>query len=1144
MKLSVISVFFSTCIVCANSLYAQDTRISLQLKDATVKEILNEIERVSEFIFIFRNDAVDLDRKITVSVLDKSIEHLMDLLFGSTDNSYEIIDRQVIISKRLKPSTSDAKLQQQTIVTGTITDEKNSPLPGANVLLKGTLTGVVTDAEGRYSINVPNRDAVLVFSFVGFATQEIAVGSRSEWNVHLSEISSEIEEVVVIGYGTVKKRDLTGAVSSVKAGDLNIVSTASVGHVLQGKAAGLSVIQNSAQPGGGLDILIRGAGSVNAGNRPLYIVDGFPIAATSEQSLGNTDRLNSGTQGILNFLNPNDISSIDILKDASATAIYGSRAANGVVLITTKRGTVGKPTVSFSASYALQKHTDIYDVFRLKEWMDEKNVASWDMWMYDNEVYPYGNRTLEEANELPKNGVKYKLPYTDTEIENAGEGTDWIGLVTRDGHIEQYNLSIQGGTPESKYLMSANYYDHHGIIKNSRMKRYTGKINFDQNLSKYFKLALNLAASRLDNDNTPLGDGQWEKSGLIRAAVQMGPHIEAKLPDGSYPINPMLPTQPNPYSLLEVTDNSIIDRIVANSSITAEPVKDLLIKLNVGLDRSIHKRHTYMPKTTLYGGNSNGIATINERGNEQYLTEITASYHLRLKEAHQLAFLAGYSYEQFKTSEDNSGNNNFLTDGFLWNNLNAGEGTKVVGSNAYSNKMASFFGRINYTLLDRYLFTATLRTDGASVFARNHKWGVFPSVALGWNMSEEEFMSFGKDIIHLLKWRISYGQTGNSDIGSNAFASYYPQIAWATHDDGPVVGVFPSRLENPDLKWETTSEFNVGLDVSVFDGRISASFEYYRKVISDLLNFKPLNTYQDISFVMANIGKTQSRGFEITLNTGNFSRQNFSWTSDLTFTTYRDRWLERTDDWKPAVFENVTDPIRANYYRQAVGILQTSDARPAAQQDLRPGQLIIADINGYVRDADDNPAVDASGKFMLTGNPDGIIDDADTRLTGSRDPGFIIGLGNRIKYKGFDLGFHFYGMFQRVMEDPTRMAYGVSSWPIAQYGYNGLRSVRNRWMPDRPSTTHPSSFYSGSRYGNGDFFLEKAWFIRLQTIGLGYTLPENKLLNKLVSSLRVHVDVNNVFVITPYGGLDPETDSYTAAYPNARTYSVGIDIKF
>ena len=395
----------------------------------------------------------------------------------------------------------------------------------------------------------------------------------------------------------------------------------------------------------------------------------------------------------------------------------------------------------------------------------------------------------------------------------------------------------------------------------------------------------------------------------------------------------------------------------------------------------------------------------------------------------------------------------------------------------------------------------------------------------------------------MLKLRISYGQTGNSSIGSNAFASYYAMPAWNNADGTPQIGVFQARLENPDLKWETTTELNFGLDFSLFEGKIGGSFEYYHRVISDLLNYKLLNTYHDISFVMANIGKTQSKGFEATINTKNLTSTDFSWTTDFIFSMYRDNWLERTADWKPNVYENTNDPIRAVYSRVAVGILQTGDPVPAAQPDLRPGQIIIADINGYKRDDYGDPVVE-NGKFILTGMPDDIIDDADTRLFGTTDPGYIAGLSNHFRYKTIDFNFELNGMFDRAMMDPTYMDFGVSADGIAQYGYNGLRILTTRWTPDNPSTTQPSSFFGWSRYGYGDWFYEKAWFIRLQNVSLGYTLPASILHQKVFSSLRVYFDMNNLVVFTPYKGLDPETDAYAAAYPNARTYTFGLDVTF
>jgi len=1042
-------------------------------------------------------------------------------------------------------SAININAQDNTVtVKGTIVDADNAPVIGASIMVTGTTMGTVSDANGNFSIPVP-RGAELKISFIGMVTQTFIITDQGVLNVKMEADTAKLDELVVIGYGTVKKRDLTGSVSSVKTDDINLTSNVSIGQGLKGKAAGLSVSQNSAQPGGGLDILVRGGsgGSQYTDDTPLYVVDGVPISAL-DQPGSNNERLNAGTQGVLNFINPNDIASIEVLKDASATAIYGARAAAGVILITTKRGVSGKPVVSYSTSFATQKHTNIFDVFNLKDWMVERNTSTWDYWMFENDVNPYGARTLEQAMEAPRNGVQYRLPYTDKQINEAGEGTDWVKLVTRDGTIQQHNLGIQGGTELTKYMVSLNYFDHKGIIKNSEVKRYSARVNLDQTINDIFKTGVNLTLTRMDNDNTPLGAEQWEKSGLIRAAVQMGPHIKAIDENGNYPINPLLPTQPNPYSLLTVTDNSKMDRVLGNVFITAEPMENLVFRMNFGTDMAYQNRNTYMPKTTLHGNLAGGLASINQTKNQSLLADINGTYSFSLNdEAHRFIIMAGASTEKMIGSGHNLGNNQFLTDGFKWYNLQSGEGTKIVGSWGSENEFRSFFSRLNYTLLDRYLFTATFRADGASVFSKNNKWGFFPSVALGWNISEEPFMESFKSTLDLMKFRISYGQTGNSSIGSNAFAAYYAQSAWNNFDDSPQTAVFNGRLENPNLKWETTAVFNVGVDVALFNSRINFVADYFSRVTSDLLDMKALNSYHELSFVMDNIGKMQGNGLELTLNTKNISTRDFTWSTDFTFSLYRNKWLERAPDWKPSVYESEKDPTAAYYGRKAIGILQTGDPVPAAQPDLRPGQIIIADIDGYKRDLNGDPVVE-NGRFVLTGGPDGLIDDADTKLLGTMDPGAVLGLNNRFHYKNIDFSFDFNGMLDRRMMDPTFMAYGASADGIAQYGYNGLRIVKKRWMPDLPSTVNPSSFYGWSRYGAGDWFYQDAWYIRLQSISVGYNVPIKRGMEKVFSGLRLFADVNNLFVITPYKGLDPETDGYAAAYPNARTFTVGLDIKF
>jgi TonB-linked SusC/RagA family outer membrane protein len=1031
---------------------------------------------------------------------------------------------------------------QNKLITGTlISNESNTPVAGVTVTAKGTKVSTITEDDGTYRLMVPNTATTLVFSSIGYVTQEVAINNRGTIDLSLVPLRKGLDEVVVVGYGTQKRRDLTGAVSTIKAEDLVLTGGPDIGNMLKGKAAGLMIRQNSAQPGGGLDILIRGAGSISASNDPLIVVDGFPISDLQQPETGG--RYNAGTQSILNTFNPNDIASVEVLKDASATAIYGSRAANGVVLITTKRGsaTDGVPNVQYSTNFSFQKYNNSFDVLPLNEWMQVRNEAAWEQWNFDNNVFPYGTRTLEEAQANPV-GADFHNLYTQNAINNVGRGTDWFDLVTRDGFTQQHNLSVAGGSKGTKYLLSGNYYDQNGIVKNSGFKRITIRANVDQQINRFIKLGINLTASRINNNNSQLGSDRYENSGVIRAALQQGPHIKAIDEDGNYPLNPQLATQPNPYSLLTITDKGRVERTLLNSFLDITPINGLLIKLKAGVDRGLTNRWNYWPTTTLHGAALHGRASVANTDVNDYLLEGTANYTKTIGNDHNFNVLVGLSEQKTKRDNNSESNTGFITDAFLWNNLNAGSGTKTVGSSRQENMIASYFGRVNYNFKERYLLTATIRTDGASVFSRNHKWGTFPSVAVGWNISEEPFFAQFSNTVPQLKIRMSYGQTGNASIGSNAFAAYNAFPAWLSGNDLIEIGVSPGRLENPDLKWETTTEKNIGIDYSILKGRISGSIEVYDKIISDLLAIKPLNSYNVVSQVMANIGETQSKGFEVTINTLNTDKKNFQWRTIFTVSKFKDRWRKRADDWKPAVYESANDPIRAMYSRVSDGIMQIGD-KVASQPELRPGMIKILDSDGYVRDDNGNPVVDENGRFLRTGSPDGIIDDADTRLLGTKDPKLIGGFTSIFNYKDFTLNLDFNGLFGRKMEDPNYVEYGVSAEPIYTYGHNTLRTVKERWTPENPSTTHPSSYYGWSPYGAGDFFLQKAWFVRLQNVSLGYKLPQ-RWIKQVFSVVQLHVDAQNLFVITPYDGVDPETDSYTAAYPNIRTYTIGANFTF
>lgn len=1030
--------------------------------------------------------------------------------------------------------------QEHTVTGAVTTDIDGKALVGVSVIVKGSKAGVTTDANGAYNIKAPAGNVILVFSFVGYANQAVSLKGAATMNVVLVPANKSLDDVVVIGYGTQRKRDLTGAVSSVKTKDLVLSSGPEIGGMLKGKVAGLSIRQNSAQPGGGLDILVRGAGSVNASNAPLFVVDGFPISDLQQPESGG--RYQAGTQSILNSFNPNDIESIEVLKDASATSIYGSRAANGVILITTKRGSEGALRVQYANNFSYQKYNNPFDVLPLNEWMQVHNEAGQEQWDFDNHVIPYGTRTRAEAEANPVNGLYRKL-YTKNAINNVGRGTDWFKLVTRNGATRQHNLSLAGGTKSTKYLLSGNFYDQDGIVKNSGFKRYSIRANIDQEINKFVKLGFNLTSSRIDNNNSQLGGDQFENSGVIRAAIQQGPHIQAIDEDGNYPLNPQLALQPNPFSLLTITDQSRIERMLANVFVDITPIKNLTIRLKAGMDRGYTKRQSYIPTTTLHGALEHGRAFISNSDKDDYLLEATANYTKTLFSEHKFDFLAGVSQQKFINRFNSAGATGFITDAFLWNNLGAGSIQLPTNSVGSKNLIASYFGRINYNFKGRYLFTATVRTDGASVFAANNKWGTFPSAAVAWNVAEEPIFAKFKKTVSQLKLRFSYGQTGNATINSNAFAAYSAYPAWLSGSDARLIGVSLSRLENPDLKWETTTGTNIGLDFSLFNGKVDGSVEVFNNVISDLLATKSLNSYQEINSIIANVGKTQSKGFEVTINTRNIQTKNFQWRTMFIFSRYKDNWKERAPDWKPFVYESANDPIRAYYSRISDGILQVGEKASVSQPELKPGMIKIKDLDGFQRDANGNPVVDANGRFIRTGKPDGIIDDADTKLIGSNDPSYSAGITNIITFKNFSLNFDFNAMFGRRLADPNYTAYGISAYGVSSNGYNALRSVKDRWTPTNPSTTHPSSFWGFSPYGVGDFFLQKAWFVRLQNVSLGYNLPR-KILKNVFSAVRIHLDAQNLAVFTPYTGVDPETDAHTAAYPYIKTFTAGLNVTF
>jgi TonB-linked SusC/RagA family outer membrane protein len=1002
---------------------------------------------------------------------------------------------------------------QNVNINGRVSNTFGEPVPGVNIVVKGTTLGVVSDNSGNYAIRAPGNGSVLIFSSLGFVTREIEYSGQNPLDVTMENESLGLDEIVVVGYGVQKKRDLTGAVSSIKLNDAPVPTFSTISHALAGKASGMRVTQNSAQAGGGSKFRIRGETSTGAGNEPLIIIDGFPVTSTSNLSSGS--RYNAGsTDNLLESLNPNDIASVEILKDASSTAIYGSRAGHGVIIVTTKRGRQGQMQVNYSGNLSVQTMKNGYEMLNAKEYMEHWNRVEKERYLQKNGQGIYAAYTPAVPN--PPDFVPR---YSGAQIADA-KTTDYFSEVTRTGIQHSHNLSMSGGTEATQYMASLNCFSQQGVIKNNNMDRLTANVNLDQQISKYAKAGVSFNLSRNKYDNVPLGDAEWENAGIIVSAVRFAPYVPVRDENGKYSLNPDMTQTPNPVSLLEITDNTVKDRLTGSAYIQIEPVKNLILKASLGADRKYAKRKSYLPATTLSGAATNGNANVKQEDMSDYLMDLTANYSMTVG-SHSLTALAGYSYQQFNVEGLSAGNTDFPIDGFLYNNLAVGNGARpAVGSSASKSSLGSYFGRINYSFKGKYLLTATVRADGDSDFNPKYRWGYFPSASAGWRFSDESFMQSVSGILSNGKLRAGYGQTGNSNVGNRIRDAYGAGTNYVFGDNG-TTGVSVTRLGNSELTWETTSEFNVGLDLGLFNNRINASLEYYNRIISDLLvTNRSLISYHEITGIADNIGKTRGTGFELTLNTVNISNSKMFWSTDLTVSTYRDRWEQRSPTWKPAVYQSVKDPVRPVYRYMADGLMAVGETAPAWQPALLPGQIKLK-----------NQADEA-------GNPN-ILDQYDQTLIGSEDPAFTFGFNNTLRYGNFDFNIYFYGEVGRWKD-----ASYYDSWVAGQTGNNFenvARGTLDSWFHDNQNTKQPNVISNTYANRSNDYWLKKNSYIRCRNITLGYTVPVSR---KILNSIRVYADVNNPFVITDWNGVDPETDNDRYAYPNVTSFSFGVDISF
>ncbi|MGC3944783.1 MAG: SusC/RagA family TonB-linked outer membrane protein [Chryseolinea sp.] len=978
--------------------------------------------------------------------------------------------------------------QDGKVVTGVVKDEEGVALPGTNVLEKGTTNGTVTDADGSYRLVVKSSSSVLVFSFVGAETKEVTVGDQADISVSLQSSASSLTEVVVIGYGTQKRSDVTGAISSLKRESFNQGVVTNPGQLLQGKVSGVNVTTASGEPGAAQNVIIRGIGSLRSGTQPLYVVDGFLLDNSSQGFDTNP----------LNFLNPNDIESMDVLKDASATAVYGSRASNGVVVITTKKGKSGQTQMNLSASAAWSKMSNKIPVFTADEFRS---------------VVPAEGGTLQDFR----------------------ANTDWQDELTQTGVSKQVDFSIGAATSEKfNYYASVGMQDQEGILKTSDLKRYSGKLNMNQKaFNGRLSIDYNLVASHTENLRPNIGS-------TISDMLALNPTIPAYT--NGEPT--MLTTNAlNPLKRYEIySDKAVNNRILSSISPSFEILDGLVYKLNLGVDYSTTTRdQQYEPYPAVINESnvSNGALTTIMGANTNKLVENTLTYNWH-KNVHNVTLLAGHSYQSFLEE-----NRSFSYAGFANNNIepkyqdqtSSTTYPTTVSSSAVKNELQSYFGRVNYSFDDKYLLTATLRADGSSKFGENNKYGYFPSVAAGWNISREDFMS--NSFFDNLKLRASWGQTGNQDIpakitkasysedrlitGNQSFNTY-PINPAATSISGYPYGIVFTRLANPNLKWEVSTQFNVGFDFAILNNSLTGSIDYFNKESSNiLLEVTPSDPVQPTATYWRNIPnmKIQNNGFELGLEYNGNTGGDFSYNigGNVTY---------------------IQNEVKDSPYT----VLTTGAAQGGGQTG--------ATINGYVNGEPigafymftfDGIGANGLNQFRDT-NGDGAILDNDRTVVGSAIPKFIYAYHLNFRYKSFDLGLNFNGVAGNDIYNHTAM----SLFTKAQLAKSNNTTDFAIQYPNESIT---NSNTVSTRY------LEDGSFLRLNNATLGYNLSGERLgLPNVLHNVRVAVTGQNLFVITDYSGFDPEINTGSAisgiqtfgidyfTYPKARTFLVSLNVTF
>ncbi|MCF2502110.1 TonB-dependent receptor [Dyadobacter sp. CY107] len=1133
MKLSSIQLFIAILFAgfgYANESSAQEILsrpVTLQVEKADLRSVLNKLEKNAGVKFAYSPETIRSDRKVTLHTQAKPLSETLNLLLTPLNIFYEVKMGRILLTRRSNSSMVlpvvspliHGEVQEVNTVKGKVTDETGMGLPGVSIVIKGTREGTSTDAEGVFSIDVPDNTATLIFSFVGYQTQELAAGSNSTINVKLKADVRSLEDVMVIGYGTAKRKDLTGAVGSVSSQDLEKVIINTPEQALQGRVAGVQVRTDSHAPGGGISVQVRGTASLSASGQPLYVIDGYPISNDFAR-FGITDG-DGGAPNPMNSIDPSNIASIEILKDASATAIYGSRATNGVVLITTKRGASGRPKIEYKTSFALEKPSKYLDFIGAKEYatlVNERNTF----------------------NNTPKT-------FTDAELASFGEGTNWQKEVFRTALNQRHQLSVSGGNRDIRYLISGNYADQDGIIRGTNFKRYSMNVNLDSDVTSKLTLGTNIMLTSSSENALPNDTKGYSTQPSIMSNVFFAvPHVPVRDANGDFSVFSNFKAgsgEENPVYMTERYDiRSNTSRLIGSIFANYQIIEGLDVKVRFGLDYRDWVNKRYLPIASTSARSVGGSAQILTEKTVNLLNENTLEYKKAFG-PHKFSVLAGFTSQREDDQFVNALAYGFPSDFYKYNNLGLATSPQSSTSAVTKWKLLSYIGRLNYSLSNKYLLTATARYDGSSKFGASNKYGFFPSVAVAWKLSEEEFIK-QLNAFSEFKLRFGYGNTGNERIGLYKSVSTVSTVK--NFNTGYIFGgnlvpvAFQNNIPNPDLSWEKSMDLNLGLDLGFMQDRLRVTLDLYQKKTSQLLLDVPIPTESGFQTVLKNVGSMQNKGVELSIQSVNI-KSALTWTTNANLSVNRNKILDLGG--APFLFTGWTggasmgfngtnvvrlapgQPVGAIFGVIAEGIWKSKEeiAQVGTMKSALPGSMRFKDVNG-----------------------DGVFDASDCVYIGNPNPDFTFGFNNELNYKQWSLSIFTYGEIgQDVMFlTKKRIAGGVALWRPDR---------ENRWSPENPNGTTLGAAQGYPSYVSTDN-VYKASFWRIKNVALSYSLPLRDWKVSKLQAVRLQLALDNPLVVTKYPGYDPEVNSYgnsnavkgmdRFSYPALKAFRMGLNIEF